>query len=342
MKTPTALIRPLIILILIITLCVVMVYGKSFLLPLTFGAIFAFLVNPFDNRLRKWKVNRYFSGVLSVLIIVFFVSVLMSVFGWQIDQLYQQSNEIVKELVELQEKGQAFLKNQFGITFSQQEEYADKAVEELQENITLFVGSTAGILTSFLLSLIYAILFLTEKKRISKFIYRISDDHDKMEETIEQASEVVQSYLTGKLTIIGILAIVYGIGFSIAGIQYAILIAVLTALLTFIPYAGNLLGAVIASVLTLATGGTMTEIIIVISVMSAAQFVESYILEPWIVGGNVSINPLFAIIAVIALSAVWGAGGAIIALPVFGVIKIFFEHFETYKPLAFLMDDEEF
>lgn len=342
MKTRIAITRPLLILLLIIALCVVLIYGKSFLLPLTFGAIFAFLVNPIDDKLRKWKVNRYFSGILSVSVIILFVAILMSVFGWQIEQLYSQSNEIIKELVELQGQGQSFLKKQFGVTFSEQEEYADKAVQELQENLTGFVGSTAGVFSSFLLALIYAILLLTEKKRIAKFIYKVSDDHDKMEETMNQASQVVQKYLTGKLLIIGMLAIVYSVGFSIAGIQYAILIAVLTALLTFIPYAGNLIGALIASVLTLATGGTMTEIIIVISVMSGAQFIESYILEPWIVGGNVSINPLFAIITVIGLSAVWGAGGAIIALPIFGVLKIFFEHFETYKPVAFLMDDEEF
>lgn len=163
-----------------------------------------------------------------------------------------------------------------------------------------------------------------------------------MQETLEKTSMVVQKYLIGKLTIISILTIVYSIGFMIAGIQYAILIALLAALLTFIPYVGNLIAAAIASILTLSTGGTMTDILIVIGVMSIAQFIESYILEPWIVGGNVSINPLFSIITVLFLSSVWGAGGAILALPVFGVIKIFFDHFEASKPLAFLMDDEEF
>lgn len=131
MKNQSAFVKLLIILLFLIALSIVLIYGKVLLLPLVFGAVFAFLVNPIDKRLRTWKVNRFISAILSVGVIVTIVFTLLSIFGWQINQLYNQSDKILEELVEVQQKGQSFLKQQFGITVLEQEEYANKAVETL-------------------------------------------------------------------------------------------------------------------------------------------------------------------------------------------------------------------
>jgi len=296
--------NPLIKLSLIIATCIILVYGSVLLIPLAYGMMFAFLVNPIYSKLRSWKWNRYLSAILSTSLIVIFVLVLLSVFGWQIQQLAEQKDQIKKELVEKHSKIQHFAKKQFGISMSKQENYAEKLMTNLEKKAKTFIGSFTSLITNFFLSLIYTILLLSERKRLKEFFHKTFKDSDKADETISETSEVIQKYLSGKLIIIGILATVYAIGFSIAGIKYGILIAVFAAFLSFIPYIGNLIGGSIAALITFATGGMMTDIYIIFGIMGVAQLVESYILEPWIVGGNVDLNPLFAIIGVIGLSLI--------------------------------------
>jgi len=326
---------------LIILSSIVLYYGKGLLIPLTFGAMFSFLVNPIHSKLRQFKLNKYFAAITSVLTIVGFVLIFLSAFGWQIQQLYEQRGEIKTELIKKQEKMQDFTKKWFGISIKKQEEDAEKVVDTLESSASGLFGSVVGFVSNFFLSLIYAILFLTERKRISRFFHMIVPIQSDAKDIIEDVGQVVQKYLSGKLMIIGLLAVVYSVGFLIVGIQYAILIGVLAAFFTFIPYVGNIIGGGLAAIITFATGGTITDILIIFGIMGAAQMIESYILEPWIVGSNVELNPLFSILAVIVMSILWGAAGAVLALPLVGMLKIIFDNFEYYQPIGFLMGDKD-
>lgn len=341
MNQLSAYLRPLVLLLLLLSSCTLLYLGRSFLLPITYGAMFAFLLNPVLSKLVGIGLNKYIAAILSVSLILIAVLVLLSVFGWQIQQLIDQKEEIRKELVEKQTQFQDFTKKYFGISASRQEEYAQKMVDNLEKDAANYVGNTASVLTNFMLSLIYAILLLSERNRIKAFFMKIFASQKKAKDAIGSIGEVVQKYLNGKLLIIGILAVTYAIGFLIAGIQYAILIAVLAAFLSFIPYIGNLIGAGLATLLTMATGGGFTEILILLGVIGLAQVVESYILTPWIIGSNVDLNPLFSIVSVIGFGMLWGAAGAVIALPLVGMIKVLFEHLDDYQPLAFLMGESE-
>lgn len=334
--------KPTLLLFFLIAFSVVMFYGASFLVPMAYGAIFAFLVSPVFKKLKQLKLNKYAAALLSISLIWVFIFILFSVFGWQIQELGEQSDDIKKELVAQQQQLQSYVKSQFGISFGEQEKQAEKVVENIGKKVSGFLGGIMGILGNIFLSFIYAIMFLTEAKRMKKFCFKLADERAGIEETIDKTGDVIQSYLTGKLIIISILATAYSIGFLIAGIKYAILIAVLTAFLSFIPYVGNIIGGFIAAMITLSTGGSSNEIFIVFGIMGFAQLIESYILEPWIVGGNVDLNPLFSIITVIALSTLWGAAGSIIALPLAGVLKIIFDQSDKLKPFGFLMGDADF
>ena len=331
---------PLRILLLIIVTCMVLYYGRSFLIPLTYGAMFASLVRPLHVRFTAWGANRYLAAISSVSVIIFIFMLLLSVFGWQIQQLYQESDQIKKELVQRQKDVQKGIKSWFGISMNDQDEFIEQGISEIGETITASIGSLFNILANFFLSLVYAILLLSERERIKIFFLKLFDSHTKAKETISQTGEVVQSYLVGKLTIVSMLAIVYAVGFSMVGIQFGVLIGVLSAFLTFIPYVGNIIAAVIVALLTISTGGSYTDILIVFTIMGVAQLLESYVLEPWIVGSNVALNPLFSIIGVIGMTLLWGAAGSIIALPLCGILKVIFDHVQPYKDLGFLMEAE--
>jgi predicted PurR-regulated permease PerM len=71
--------------------------------------------------------------------------------------------------------------------------------------------------------------------------------------------------------------------------------------------------------------------------MSIAQMLESYVLTPMIVGDEVSLNPLTTIICVVGMSILWGPIGAIIAIPMFAILRIVFSHVDGLKNYAYLI-----
>lgn len=331
----------LVSLLFIIAVCVIMYYGSGFLIPIAFGMLFAFLVAPVHYALTNRKVNTYVAAVMSVGLIVLFFAILISVFGWQVSELAERSDEIEEVLVEKQEELQMYINRNLGISFQKQGEYARQFIRNLKENAMSFLGGTGSAIGSFFLSLIYAVLMLSERKRFKNFLLNVAEKEERAERTALESAEVVAKYLTGKLTIISILAIAYSVGFLIAGIPYAVLLAIFAAFLSFIPYVGNIIGGSIAWLITLATGGTYTDLLLIFVIMSAAQVVESYILEPWIVGSNVDLNPFFSIISVIGMSMLWGPAGAVIALPLAGAVRIILGKTREYNDLGYLMSNEE-
>lgn len=332
---------PLLVALYIILTVVILYFGRGLLIPLAFGAIFAMLLNPVDRRLDNLGLPRYVSALLSVSIILLIVFVFFSVFGWQVNELLSEPEEIKEAITEKTAETKDFLYEQFGISNERVNNYARRAWQNIKSNTSSVLGTTTGAFSSFLLSLIYAVLLLGEKERLKNFMFKISEDKETAQETVIESGEVVQKYLTGKLFVTAILAVAYAVGFLLAGIPYAVLLAIFAAVLSFIPYIGNLIGGGIACLITLATGGTMTDVLLIFAIMSIAQVAESYVLTPWIIGDNIDLNPLFAILCVIGFTLVWGAAGSIIALPLTGALKVIFDKTERYAPLAYLMGNRQ-
>ena len=156
----------------------------------------------------------------------------------------------------------------------------------------------------------------------------------------EDSSRVAQQYLGGLMAMISVLWVLYGIGFSIVGVEGALFFAVLCGLLEIIPFVGNLLGTTITGIAVVAQGGDSGMILGVIGVYLLVQGLQTYILEPLIVGKQVRINALTTIIALVAGELLWGIAGMILAIPIVGIIKIICDHITPLNPYGYVMGSE--
>lgn len=165
-------------------------------------------------------------------------------------------------------------------------------------------------------------------------------DHDKTNKIINDSSKVAHKYLTGMFTMIVMLWFLYGIGFSIAGVPNAIFFAILCGILEIVPFVGNLTGSAITFLVAVSQGGGGMAIGVVIT-YALVQFLQTYIIEPVVVGGEVNINPLFTILVLILGEQLWGVAGMILAVPLLGITKIVFDNIEGLKPYGFLIGTEK-
>lgn len=206
-----------------------------------------------------------------------------------------------------------------------------------------FFNKVVGFIGTYLLTLIYIFFLLNYRKRFKEFLFRLFPENRKSEvsEVIHKSAKVSQQYLVGKLVLMAFLAVIYSIGLGISGVSNFILVSIIAALLTLIPYIGNILGIVMAMAFGYLTSGQTGVLIGIIITFAVAQFVESYVLEPYVVGDKVDLHPFFVILAVVAGGALWGVIGMILAIPVLAIITIVFLHVKPLHPFGFLFSKEE-
>ena len=137
-----------------------------------------------------------------------------------------------------------------------------------------------------------------------------------------------------------LLAVVYSIGLGISGVNNYILISLIAALVTLIPYVGNNIGLALAMGFGYLTSGEFSVLVGVAITFTVAQFVESYVLQPYIVGDKVGLHPFIVIVVVVAGSALWGVIGMILAIPLVAIITVVFLHISPLEPFGYLFSKE--
>lgn len=156
---------------------------------------------------------------------------------------------------------------------------------------------------------------------------------------IGDIANVSQQYLWGLTKAVIILWIAYSIAFWIAGVQNPFLYAFICGLMEIIPVVGTLMGVTIAVFGSFAQGADSGILLGIVISYAVIQFIQSYFLEPVIIGGQVKINALVAIMALLSGELIWGVPGMILAIPITGMIKITFDHVEELKPYGFFLGE---
>jgi predicted PurR-regulated permease PerM len=189
--------------------------------------------------------------------------------------------------------------------------------------------------------LTYVLFLLYYRTHIKDFFLRISPQAQQKEtlELLGKATSISQQYLLGLSKMIICLWIMYGIGFSIIGIENAIFFAVLCGLLEIVPYVGNIIGTTLTVLVAALHSAKLSMLGGVVITYGTVQFIQGWVLEPIMLGPQVKINPLFTIIALVLGELLWGIPGVIIAIPLTAVFKIMCDHIEPLKPYGFLIGE---
>jgi predicted PurR-regulated permease PerM len=155
----------------------------------------------------------------------------------------------------------------------------------------------------------------------------------------------LRSFLRGQVTVCCCLGVMYAIGFLIAGVPFALLLALMGALFSFIPYLGLILTIGPAVLLTVLTYGPFNwHVGAVLATFAIAQFLEGNFLTPRIVGSQVGLGPVWVILAIMVFGSTMGFAGLLLAVPIAAVLKVLLsEAMSNYRTSDFFsgVDDED-
>jgi len=137
-----------------------------------------------------------------------------------------------------------------------------------------------------------------------------------------------------------IVAILNSAALLILGVEYAILLGVIGAILNMLPYIGGIIAIALPLLMaTVTKDGYSTQLGILVAYL-IIQFIDNNFLVPRIVSSKVQINALVSIVVVLLGNALWGVPGMFLSIPFVAILKIIFDRVEGMRPWGKLLGDE--
>lgn len=191
--------------------------------------------------------------------------------------------------------------------------------------VTAIVGFSGTLVSSVAQVLIIAFMsayWLMSRSAFFDFLRSLAPPHEQhaMSGTIDAFSETVGGYVRGVLISGVVIGTLVYIGLTIIGVDYALVLALVAAFGELLPIIGPILAAVPAVILALFESSTQAVIVAVFYLL--LQQIESNIVTPNVMSAQADVPPLLTLFAVTAGGSIGGILGAVIAVPVAGVIKV--------------------
>lgn len=138
--------------------------------------------------------------------------------------------------------------------------------------------------------------------------------NERLEAQVEPVTHRMGGYIQGRVLVSGILGIVITAGLGVLGLsEFALGLGVIAGFTNLIPFVGPILGAVPALIVAVGHGGLTFFWVLLLFVI--IQNVETYVLDPLLVGNSVKVHPLYQLLAVLGGTQVLGIIGALIVPP---------------------------
>lgn len=321
--------------------------AKDFFAPLIMAVILSLIVLPLARKMEK--IMKRSTAALINSLLLFIISLgFLAVISFQVRSLAQDFPKIKEVMTPKIEKLKTFALEHTPLSEKDIKEEGNSSLfssgAPSGSKVADFMKAFTSFIANYLLTFVYIFFLLNYRRIFKNFLLDIVPDRkrENIQTIINESVKIAPEYLIGKLMLMGLLIILYSIGLGLSGVSNFILVSVIAGVLTLIPYVGNVVAFFMAVVFGfLTTGDTMTLVGIALT-FTVAQFVESYALEPYVVGDRVDVHPFFVIVSVILGNMVWGIIGMILAIPVMGILTVILLNIKELRSFGILFSKKSF
>ncbi|MCE2510168.1 MAG: AI-2E family transporter [Alphaproteobacteria bacterium] len=309
---------------------------RDILLPFVVGLGVAYFLDPVADRLEALVRSRTLAAILAmfgfyVLILVFFL------LFWPVleNQIATFAERVPGYLQEIRETLVPYLTNLFAGLSPEMVGKLEAAAGAEAGKVLGLVGSLAGSLFSGGVAIFNLISLLLVTPIVIFYLLR---DWDRIvarvngwlpqaqagviRAQLREIDRTLAGFIRGQATVCVLLGLFYGIGLTLAGLDFGLIVGLGTGLLSFIPYFGMLIGFAIGMTLALLQFSDWLPVAIVGGIFLAGQVIEGNFVTPKLVGERVGLHPVWVIFALFAGAAVGGFLGLLLAVPVAAVIGV--------------------
>ena len=305
------------------------------LTPFVASALLAYVGDPLADRLQKLKLPRTLA-VVAVFLLTFMVLALIilligpliraqvSAFLAALPGIAARAEEVwlpnILDMLNIESvEGAgigAFL-----------ERYSD-TVSNWSGRVLLGVTKSGGALVAAVLSLflipILTFYLLRDWDSIMAHLGALvpESQRDTVFRLARESDDVLGAFLRGQILVMLFLAIIYSVGLTVSGVQFAVAIGVVSGIVSFVPYLGLVFGIGLATLVVALEPNPLWPMIGVVLTFTIAQLIEGSFLTPKLVGDRIGLHPVMVIFAVAAGGQLFGFFGILLALPAAAVLSV--------------------
>jgi len=313
------------------------------LLPFAAAMALSYLLNPVVDRLERLGLNRL-GAVLLILagfavLLGLIMVLILPVFSRQLASFLESLPSYVVKIEDLGVR----LANDHGASLLEKLGFGKAATADLRNSTSELVNQAAQWGGSFFKSIwssgaaligVVSLLVLTPVVTFYMLL-----DWEKMVATVDslvplrhrqtvrelarQIDAAMAGFLRGQSLVCLFLGLWYGVGLSLIGLNFGLLIGISAGFLSFIPYVGSLTALILSAIVAIVQGWPEWRLLaMALGVVLAGQFLEGNVLSPKLVGGSVGLHPVWLIFALLAFGSLFGFTGLIVAVPLAAAVGV--------------------
>lgn len=309
---------------------------QPILLPFVAGMLLAYLLNPPVNRLTRFGIGR---GWATLVVLLVFTIIFIGVMLLIVPMLQGQITDLIARLPDLVNALRSRLQ---GVISMLQARFSAQELQQIKEAVggqagdvvKMVGGLLAGIWTqSLALFNVVSLIFITPlvafyllrdwpsivasvdsalPKRHAPTIRRLAAEMD----------HLLAAYIRGVSVVCIVLAVFYGTALSLAGLQFGLVVGLLSGLMSFVPFIGAIFGFIISVGLALVQFDEFGRVALVAGIFVLGQAMEGNILQPLLVGRQVNLHPVWVMFALLAGGVVFGFVGVLLGVPTAVVLAV--------------------
>jgi len=316
--------------------------GQEIIVPLIYATIVAVVLSPIVDFFTQKKMNRIIAIALTILLASLATALIIILLCNQLMQFSDSFDKVVASFRQLVDEMALWVSSTFHISPKKINVWLAAKNTEMLNGAMALAGRTimnaGGALIILVLIPVYIFMILFYQPLLLDFIHKVfnANVHGDVNEVLSATKKIIRTYLVGLLIEGLIVATLNSVSLLIIGIDYAILLGVIGAILNVIPYIGGVIAVGLPMILAIVTKSP-SYALLVLGAYILIQFIDNHYLIPKVVASKVELNALVSVIVVLLGGALWGIPGMFISIPLTAIVKVIFDHIEPLKPWGFLL-----
>jgi predicted PurR-regulated permease PerM len=309
---------------------------SEILLPFIAGLAIAYLLTPLTDRLERMGVHRLAAAltIITVVVLAFVIVILLvaPVLGNQLSSFIANIPGYVTKLQTLlTDQSMPWVQKLLGAGFSPDKSISDLATQGVGWLTTFLKSLWSGgralvsLFSLIVVTPVVAFYLLYDWHRMIATVDGWVPVHQRatVRRLAREIDAAIAGFVRGQSAVCLILGSFYAVALTLSGLNFGLLIGLISGLITFIPYVGSMTGLILALGVAVAQfWPEYTLILIVLGIFLVGQFLEGNVLAPKLVGESVGLHPVWLIFALLAFGYLFGFVGLLVAVPLAATIGV--------------------
>ena len=323
-------------------------FGRAFFLPIVLALLLSFLLSPVVRGWKKLHIPEALGAALAIftllgLLVVGVVELATPAYDWMA-QAPQSLRKIEGKIRDLKKPVQTVSKATEQVEkiakVSSGQDTAPK-VQVTTESLGLrLLGTVTGLVSSAVVMFILLYFLLASGDLFLRKLIKVTPNLADKKRAVEIARQI-ETEVSAYLATITLINVVLGLAvwgaLALLGIPNPLLWGVLVTFANYIPYLGPILMISVLAMVGLLTYPDLPHALLPPGAFLVLHGLETFLITPMILGRRLTLNPVMIFLGLTFWGWMWGIAGAILAVPIMVVFKIFCDHVEGLAPVGELL-----